>query len=57
MADREPFLAVLVHHLRSANKASWEGGEERFYAAKQRLLDQETPGSGRVDGDRLDRLA
>jgi hypothetical protein len=46
VADREPFLAALVDHLREANAATVEdGGEDRFYAAKQRLLDQTKPGS------------
>jgi hypothetical protein len=44
VADREPFLAALVDHLREANAAT-VGGEDRFYAAKQRLLDQTKPGS------------
>lgn len=43
--DREPFVAALVDHLREASFAMQaDGGEELFYAAKQRLLDDESRG-------------
>lgn len=46
---REPFLTALAEYLRLAGASTEDAsGEERYFDAKQYLLDQETPGSDKA---------